>query len=92
MDKEPLIVHRKKGPAWNFEWSAEYNGYVCRGAKHLYKIFFPCGGELMPHIWIGLLVNNGWVTWERELGAVNIHFGIHGIYYFDKEREVSCED
>jgi hypothetical protein len=75
MEKE-IILHRKNEPPWKFSYKREYQGYICKQRKYIYKLFVEDFSIAIKPIWIGLLTpdEKAWVTIEKEIKADYIEF------------------
>ena len=76
-------LHRKHKCPWMFTPNAAYGRLIYK-SRHgtVYGIFESI--QYGKPLWVGRLVENKWITWERELRAYKIEFGNGGEYVFPR--------
>jgi len=74
-----MIVTRRNKPSWEFIYDEEYDGFVYKTKKNIYKIFIDnwvSDYYNLVDIWIGryseLETHNCWFTCEKDIGAESI--------------------
>lgn len=73
-------LYRSKGPPWEFVPSQKYHALVHETTKNVYAIL--PGIQYGKPLWIARLVNDSWLTWERQLKATRIEFDNGDVYTF----------
>ncbi len=75
MMADRIVLERYKSPNWIFRFDKEHDGYIYKGRKYLYKLFFENPVKNRKPFWIGqLLENHVWITAEKEIKAKRISF------------------
>jgi len=73
IEKQRVLKRKGDRPDWIFRWDGD--GYIYRGKKHTYRLFFEGLHSYKP-VWIGMLIindkNSAWVTMEKEIRAESI--------------------
>lgn len=87
---DTIVMKRKKGPDWVFEWNEDFQRFTHETALSVYFVVIDKGdGEYhFPDVWIGRLSSDrsAVFTDERRLGATELRFG-RGRYVFSHAEE-----
>ncbi|MBU0991545.1 MAG: hypothetical protein KJ737_03535 [Proteobacteria bacterium] len=72
---EKIVLERYNSPSWVFRFDQEHDGYIYKGRKYLYKLFFESPRQRYKPFWIGQRVDSHvWVTVVKEIKAKRIKF------------------
>ena len=85
---DQIVLERYNSPNWIFTFDQEHDGFIYKGRKYLYKLFFESPANNCKPFWIGQLMENRiWVTAEKEIKARRLSFFGSHIVFTEEESD-----